>query len=479
MTTLNGKNIISTHGPVPAVADYPEQYAKPYKIQNNAQKPRNTYKGSNSNSYQLYKQEFNQLLTSGVVPRCTAGFVKGVCGNGHTFYKGVFCGREYCPDCGRNGSLSHQRRVIRWNPKAQEMNSLRYLVITVPESVRPKFMHTEVLRGFRVAVKRKLKRMGNERGLMRYHFFGDCPACDGAGCRTCKGTGAGTKFHPHLNILMEGGFMSPADFKLFRTELNAFLVRYFKSLTGKVVNPVFHLQYAVTPEDKAHKVKYVTRSTFRIFDHAAARVLKGFRSSQVWGQWPDHCKSEYNPREAEVLEHGNCPCCKKEGEREFVNWKQGGNFTKELLPNSVSVEGVQFIKRFIDSTDEEKSPPGKVVRSLYRHSELMAAGVSLYHIEAGYYHAEDPDHYTNLKLLIKSDMSSIVVDTSLINQLAELRHLQKLYKRSPTVHYANQIKRLEASIDGFISHQVADGVCIDPSKVWHTSKPKNNQQDLW
>lgn len=486
MITVNGLHIPTHCYPVSPPRAYPEHYAKPYNFISYEPQPLTSIQKPDESDYQFNKREFESVLSGGIVPRCTAGYIKGSCNHQHTFYKAVFCGREYCPDCGRNGSLSHQRKVKRWNPKGQEMESMRYMVITIPESCRKAFFNTDALRKFKIATKRKLKRMGMERGMMRYHFFGDCSVCQGKGCKTCKGTGAGQKWHPHLNILTDGGYMAKDEFETFRATLNNYLKSYFKKVSGqKDIKPVFHLQYAVEPEEKAHKVKYITRATFRVFDPVVAKLLKGFRASQVWGEWPEHCKNGYKPDSGELLEAGKCPCCVEEKipDAGLIDWKQGGNFTEEMRPNAQTFEGVTFhrlkepecvddgepvvIETAFGSIELDGEPKkGKVIRTLYRHSELMEKGVNLFHVSAGYYYAEEPDYYSNSILKTDNVMANTVVPIELLNKLAALRHMQKESKRVKSQYINKEIAKLQDQIDTFLGKMINEGTVIDPKKVY-------------
>lgn len=481
MITVNGLHIPTHCDPVSPPRAYPEHYAKPYNFLRYEHSLLDSISQPDETDYQRNKREFNQILSGGIIPRCTAGYIKGSCNHEHTFYKAVFCGREYCPDCGRNGSLSHQRKVKRWNPKGQEMECMRYMVVTIPEGVRKQFFNTEMLRSFRISFKRKLKRMGFERGLMRYHFFGDCSCCEGKGCKICKGTGAGQKYHPHLNVLFEGGYMQPDEFKAFRAEINNYLVSYFKKVSGgKEFTPVFHLQYAVTPEEKAHKVKYVTRATFRVFDPVVNKLLKGFRAAQTWGQWPEHCGANYRPDSGELLEAGKCPCCVEEKQTDAgkIDWRQGGNFIEEIKPNVSLLEGVSFVKKTEpECVDDGEEISKKIIRTLYRPSELIEKGVDLYHISAGYYYAEEPDYYSSSNLKNKNPMANTLVPLKLLNQMAELRCLEKLAKRNSSPFMRTQIKNLQSSIDTELSKLIESGEVMNPNKIY--KREANHDQTLF
>jgi len=191
-------------------------------------------------------------------------FIAGECENGHRFAKELVCGKEFCSVCGEDGSVAHLRRFARWLPKIQQMGQLGYFVFTIPEELRSKYRTKKALSGLGHQVQELLKGFGYSRGLRRWHWFGD----------------KSTKYNPHLNVLVDGGWMSPKKLKAIN--------RAYASLVGAAVIDIKY-RYRLSPGKMVHSLKYVTRATFRDYelDLEMALELRGFRNMVVWGrgQW--------------------------------------------------------------------------------------------------------------------------------------------------------------------------------------------------
>jgi len=194
-----------------------------------------------SSKYIQGKKYFEDLYNSGQLPDCNRGFISGYCGC-NTYAKNILCGKEYCKDCGREGSPQHQKRFNRWMPKARALKQFGVLVITIPEEIRYKYLNKIRLSDFRTAIKNKLKRLGCERGLMRWHLFGDCVYCEGKSCAKCEHTGAGSDFKPHLNIVIEKGFIKDINNSELLNDLKNFVTSYWKRAYNKefIANINYH-----------------------------------------------------------------------------------------------------------------------------------------------------------------------------------------------------------------------------------------------
>jgi len=244
---------------------------------------------------------------------CSPGyFILGQCDNGHHFAKEVLCGREWCRVCGEDDSVAHKRRVARWLPRAQQISSMGYFVFTLPLHIRQLYRTREKLnlltKQLTAGDKSKhivglLKSMGFERGLCRWHWFGD----------------KSVKYHPHLNVIVDGSYISPE-------QLDAIKVAWAQ-LLGVGVADVFY-EYTDEPGKMFHILKYVTRATFHKleWDEWLAAHIYRFRNMRVWGEW-GHLNKEgvwvgqlpvwqvhgrdKLPEIAE-LEAGRCPICKTE-----------------------------------------------------------------------------------------------------------------------------------------------------------------------
>lgn len=264
------------------------------------------------NSYQENKAVLKSLLDAGLTLSCTAGYIKGGCNGGHKFLKAVFCGKEWCENCGQDGSPTHLRRIGRWIPKVEQIKSLGYYVITIPQELREYYKDPKNLSKFRLYIKRKFQRDGFNRGLIRWHWFGDCKHCKGHGCRFCRMTGISNKYHPHLNILVDGGYISKKDFESKSEKFRDELIAYFKKNTGiGCDDAVYHYSY-IKGKDykrKMHLLKYVTRSTHRNYNKQIAEALKGYRTSSTWGAWK--FKKVVKTENSDLVNVTNnvCPCC--------------------------------------------------------------------------------------------------------------------------------------------------------------------------
>jgi len=259
-------------------------------------------------SYIKGKEYFEDLYKRGKLPDCSRGFIKGNCGC-KSYAKNIICGLEWCKDCGQDGSPQHQKRFNRWMPKARKLNKFGVLVVTLPEELRYKYQNKIKLSELRTALKNKLKKLGFEKGLMRWHLFGDCEWCKGKQCYKCKHTGAGNVFKPHLNIVIESGFIKDINTTLI-DELKKFITAYWLKIFNKSFTNVINYHYAKRLTDRVHQVKYITRSTFRIYDEEVAQDLKKYRMTTVWGTWKD-IKIE----KEEALDNNCCLECKT-----FIRW---------------------------------------------------------------------------------------------------------------------------------------------------------------
>lgn len=240
---------------------------------------------------------------------CPSFYLQGHDKNGHRFAKELYCGREWCPVCGQNWSASHQRRFSRWIDKGMRIKSMGYLVFTIPEYLRPQFRTKAALTRLAKRVVGTLKNFGFERGLRRYHYFGD---------KT-------TKYHPHLNVIVDGEFLTPIALAAIKRE-------YARILDTQ--KAVVYYRYVTTPAKMVHILKYVLRATYKDskWDVPMALELKGFRNQSWWGagKWSNTYEwslsdlpnkreelGDYDYEAIAALEQGLCPIC---GER--IEWSK-------------------------------------------------------------------------------------------------------------------------------------------------------------
>ena len=229
-------------------------------------------------------------------PECGRwAFQKDCPGCGQSFARQLLCGCEWCPECGKKWSPVHRQRFVRWLPKAQTVKQMGYLTVTVTPELREDFRCIDRVRKFRRGVTRALKRLGFERGLTRWHWFGEQPGI----------------FHPHLNILVPRGYLPRPEL----TEVKRAVARQLGIPDYRSV--VVHYQFTRNPGKMVHMLKYLTRATFRKYDWAPsfANQLHGFNNCHNWGVWKELPKQWELEREEKVLVardmfgFGLCPCC--------------------------------------------------------------------------------------------------------------------------------------------------------------------------
>lgn len=237
---------------------------------------------------------------SGEQQYCSPGyFIRGVCENGHSFAKELLCGREWCPVCGQDDSTAHMRRVARWLPKAQQMATMGYFVFTIPEHTRYLYrtkkklslLTKKLIAGdTKLHMPGLLKSMGFERGLCRWHWFGD----------------ESETFNPHLNVIVEAGHLPKSKL--------AEIKRAWAGILGVDMADV-HYSYTRQPGKMFHILKYVTRATFHVlqWDEYLAAHIYNFRNMRAWGKWDDlpvwECTEKEKLAGVSELESGVCPEC--------------------------------------------------------------------------------------------------------------------------------------------------------------------------
>ena len=256
--------------------------------------------------------------------QCPAYYNEGSCDTGHYYVKELLCCHEWCPTCGQDKSKLHLRRFARWLPKAFQCKVMGYFVFTIPEATRAKFRTKEALSFLSKRVtsgdKSKrivglLKNFGFDRGFSRWHFFGD----------------KSTKYHPHLNVIVNAGRISHSTLEAIKRE--------WANILGvdKVV-----VQYSFTRKQAkmVHILKYVTRLTFKdeAWDEQLAFDIKNFRNMRSWGVWKDEpvweMKGKAKYEHIESLEKGLCPKCGKPihwGKKAlYIGWLKLNKHKKEL-----------------------------------------------------------------------------------------------------------------------------------------------------
>jgi hypothetical protein len=331
------------------------------------------------NSYQAGKKYFAELFKSGSLPKCSTGYISGSCNGGHRFASPYLCGKDYCKECGKDGSPIHARRVSRWLPLVQQFKSMGYLVVTFPEEVRFLLMNKRILSDFRYQLKRKLLRDGYASGLARWHWFGDCHSCEGMGCFQCDNTGSGKEWHPHLNIFLEEKYITDLEgwkaplqrwvknyiTKLIRDEIekrHLFIEKLggmiapddsvyneldlLHELTSQQRKKEYVINYSYTSDQNkiVNRLKYVTRSTFRVYNDEIKNLLFNYRNSIRWGF--DSIEKDDEP----VL----CDKCLDKGIIHEVRWHKIEQFKHKLIVKQIE----NGIYRIHDIDNNIPIPPG-------------------------------------------------------------------------------------------------------------------------
>jgi hypothetical protein len=255
---------------------------------------------------------------------CGTWAVLAECESGqHRFAKRLVCGREWCEVCGADGSAAHKRRQARVYPKVMQLGSMGYLVIEFPRfyrqlgqgGIKPDIDCGRPVEGWCyskealryttnkivevLAGKRGSKgRYGGyfSRGLARWHWFGE------------KRPG----YNPHLNVLVDGGYLRPELLQEIKATLREAL---------NVPDLIVNYSYTEEPRKMVHRMRYITRSTFRVraWNDYMANELYNFRNMRWWGSWKDELAWSFDEggesEESEglqavsQLQSGMCPDC--------------------------------------------------------------------------------------------------------------------------------------------------------------------------
>ena len=277
--------------------------------------------------------EQNLFRIQGGLANCQESYVIGICEHEeqkHTFAKEILCNRDQCRTCGRRGSDAHRRRYGRIVPKIQQLSQIGYFTIQFLEKDRPNFRTKEALQKAGKAAKKALKGLGFERGLRRWDWFGEpkCPVCwrpmrwagseadDDRDWECSRGHGlfsvddvppATMKWHPHMNVLVEGRYLEKSALTEIQRELSLALVGAWDvelSPSGGIkkirAGVILHYEYAEDSREDAQKhdkfvrqalhwARYIEKPTFLgvSWDPEMAAILYNFRNGSWWGTWKD------------------------------------------------------------------------------------------------------------------------------------------------------------------------------------------------
>lgn len=289
------------------------------------------------------KLKLNPPPEPGTLYNCVRGYIEG-----HTsdkiFHKAVTCGKENCPTCGADYSVTHNRRINRAYPKILQLSAVGYLVVTVPESLRKDFLDKRILCDFRNFVRRKLKRDYNTRGLIRYHWCGE----------------DGHTWKPHLNVLLEGKYWAPEKLEAFRNAVALWFLKYFnlaEPVPGNIyyayVNPLTFKTFTDRETDETiqgpeaaarkikHWVKYVLRATAKkVTDHKILDVIRGYNNTGYFGKFD---KVEHERDAASAILAG---CDPDTGE--VIRWAE------MVKPSTFNIEYRRHAREIVNDENPER-----------------------------------------------------------------------------------------------------------------------------
>jgi len=142
-----------------------------------------------------------------------------------------------------------------------QMSSMGYFIFTLPLQVRYRYRTQESLASLGRDIDKLLKSFGYLRSLRRWHWFGE----------------TGEEYHPHLNVLVDGGFIP-------LSKLDEIKAAYAQLLGVSVADVNYH--YRTSPGRMLHTLSYMTRATFLDYhwDDYWAHEVKGFRNMVVSGR---------------------------------------------------------------------------------------------------------------------------------------------------------------------------------------------------
>ena len=161
---------------------------------------------------------------------------------------------------------------------------VNYLIITIPSYLRAAYYSKEALNDFRTYWRRKLKREGFSLGVSRWHWAGE----------------DGRKWHPHLNLLIQGAFIPKPILYRWRAELSQWWQDYF-GLTFKPGANIY-TSYTADPDKLRHWVNYVFRATLTqgadkltkatIYKYRNTAIIGAKKSWPIIAQTPEQIRAE-------------------------------------------------------------------------------------------------------------------------------------------------------------------------------------------
>jgi hypothetical protein len=203
------------------------------------------------------------------------------------------------------------------------MKSMGYWVIEWPIASRDKLRTKAALSAIGKRIKGAFQALGYNRGLRRWHFFGE------------KGERG---WNPHINVIVDGLYLSKSK------------LRANKKFLRMVLNEpqlIIHYEYRSSVAEMVHTLKYTLRATFldKSWDERMSYELFDFQNANVWGgsrRWADPPAWEMDKGKGELdavekLESGICPECGKP-----IHWTKPIEICYLELQGAVPIGGGYF-----------------------------------------------------------------------------------------------------------------------------------------
>jgi hypothetical protein len=188
-------------------------------------------------------------------------------------------------------------------------------------------------------VKAAMQVLGFERGLRRWHFFGE----------------AGVTFNPHINVLVDGRYIPDGKLEGIKS--------FLRTVLGEP-ELIVNYHYRKSPGEMVHTLKYVLRATFldKSWDTELAEDLYRFQNTNYWGRWPDapawDCEGKAEFEAIEKLEAGICPEC-----GEAIDWGRAADIRWLSAWGATDVGGGYY--RLADTGPPPAGLPADVKERLY------------------------------------------------------------------------------------------------------------------
>jgi len=243
---------------------------------------------------------------------CGLTFLHVKCAFGHERYHRLHCSLDYCPTCGQKGSRVHKRRTVRAKDRLMCAHVLGYLVLTLPSEIYALHLTQKQLSALMRKAWRIVEKYFNGPGGLVYpHFTGNTLG----------------HFQMHINVLFpvigtDGrGRCDPSTMEAAAKEWGFYLNQQYRLHIKKAI---IHYGFSTTKKEKAHKIRYVLRSTFtadaflmasdadREYYLSLSRFHKarwyGTLSNSKWKKYLiDNGVSPHSYTDGDPHESNNCP----------------------------------------------------------------------------------------------------------------------------------------------------------------------------